>query len=450
MEQPRLKTNCANVFYEEIDDNDKCYYILVENRKKIITQVIGKASENISPKEAYQRYEEKIKFSKRNHTRYPNVFWRYCKTNGKDDKTFYVRYRDKSNKACEEKIGKASENITLQYAYQKQIEIKNKINQGEVVEKKSKRRKIFTFYAAFVLYMEHTQDNKITWKKDQELFNNHLNELHGRELVSLTQYDFNKIKTEKSKSYSQSTVKYILGVARQIINYAINHELVKNYSNPIAKGRVHMKQPANEKLAFLQKEEASLLLKELKQNHSQIIYDLTVMLLFTGARFSEVASLTWKDVDFKTNLIYFKATKNGNSRHVAMTDKVIEVILSHQDNGNFLIFPSQNEKQMIQMPRQWQDIVDELFKGNKPTTTRKEGQIMTLEQKLEREKQQKYRITVHSLRHTHASWMAMSNKFTLMEIQKQLGHKTIQMTQRYAHLMANQIHEKHNDVFGGF
>ena len=59
-----------------------------------------------------------------------------------------------------------------------------------------------------------------------------------------------------------------------------------------------MKQPANEKLAFLQKEEASLLLKELKQNHSQIIYDLTVMLLFTGARFSEVASLTWKDVDF--------------------------------------------------------------------------------------------------------------------------------------------------------
>jgi site-specific recombinase XerD len=46
--------------------------------------------------------------------------------------------------------------------------------------------------------------------------------------------------------------------------------------------------------------------------------------------------------------------------------------------------------------------------------------------------------------------MAMSNKFTLMEIQKQLGHKTIQMTQRYAHLMANQIHEKHNDVFGGF
>ena len=55
MEQPRLKTNCANVFYEEIDDNDKCYYILVENRKKIITQVIGKASENISPKEAYQR-----------------------------------------------------------------------------------------------------------------------------------------------------------------------------------------------------------------------------------------------------------------------------------------------------------------------------------------------------------------------------------------------------------
>ena len=450
MEPSKFQTNCQNVFYEETKDNDKLYYVLVKNDKNIKKQFIGKESENISPKDAYERYKEAIKFSKRNPTRYPNVFWRYCKTSGKDDKTFYVRYKDKNNKSCEKKIGKASENITLQYAYQKQIEIKNKLNHGEEFEKKSKYRKIFTFYSAFVLYMEHTKDNKITWKKDEELFNNHLKELHGRELVSLTQYDFNKIKTEKSKLYSQSTVKYILGVARQIINYAINHELVKNYSNPIAKGRVHMKQPNNEKLAFLQREEASLLLKELKQNHSKIIYDLTVVLLFTGARFSEVASLTWKDVNFKTNLIYFKPTKNGNSRYVLMTDLVKEIILSRKDNESFLIFPSQNEKQMLQMPRQWQDIVDELFPGNKPIITIKDRANLTQEQKLQREKQQKYRITVHSLRHSHASWMAISGKFTLMEIQKELGHKTIQMTQRYAHLIADQIHEKHNDVFGGF
>lgn len=99
---------------------------------------------------------------------------------------------------------------------------------------------------------------------------------------------------------------------------------------------------------------------------------------------------------------------------------------------------------MLQMPRQWQDIVDKLFPDNKPIVTIKDRANLTQEQKLQREKQQKYRITVHSLRHSYASWMVISGKFTLMEIQKELGHKTIQMIQRYAHLIADQIHEKHN------
>ena len=102
------------------------------------------------------------------------------------------------------------------------------------------------------------------------------------------------------------------------------------------------------------------------------------------------------------------------------------------------------------MPRQWQDVVDKLFPNNKPTIISKDKTGLTQEQRLEKEKQQKYRITVHSLRHTHASWMAISGKFSLLEIQKELGHKTIQMTQRYAHLMADQNHEKHNEVFGNF
>ena len=201
---------------------------------------------------------------------------------------------------------------------------------------------------------------------------------------------------------------------------------------------------------FLTKEEAKNLLKTLKENNSKLLYDLTVMLLFTGARFSEVASLTWKDINFTTNLIYFKPTKNGNKRFIVMHELIIEVLKSLPKNNSFLVFPSTNGKQIIQMPRQWQDVVDALFENNKSTIISKDRTKLTQEQKLEKEKQQKYRITVHSLRHTHASWMAISGKFSLLEIQQELGHKTIQMTQRYAHLMPNQNHEKHNEVFGDF
>jgi len=449
MIEERLATKFKKVYYKPLPNGDEVYYILVEQRKKYVEKEIGKKSDGLSPKEAFEQYTEKTKYTQRNRTRSRNIFWRYCKhPNGGDDKAYYITYRDHENKSRELCVGKESEGKGIEDARKELGNITNKLYNKEIVPKTILGRKeIFTFYAAFEKYMEHTQDNKKSWKKDKELFDNHLKELHGRELTSLTQYDFNKIKTQKLKQYSESTVKYILGVARQIINYAINNDLVKNYTNPISKGRVSMKQPNNAKLAFLTVDQSRELLSELKENHSKLIYDLTVMLLTTGARFIEVASLTWKDIDFKNNLIHFAATKNGNSRHIEMDELVIEVLKSQPKNNNFLVFPSTNGKRMIQMPRQWQDVVDKLFENNKPTITSKDRTSLSQEQRLEKEKQQKYRITVHSLRHTYASWLATSGDFSLLEIQKKLGHKTIHMTERYAHLIPSKDQEKHKKIF---
>jgi hypothetical protein len=46
------------------------------------------------------------------------------------------------------------------------------------------------------------------------------------------------------------------------------------------------------------------------------------------------------------------------------------------------------------------------------------------------------RITLHSLRHTFASWLAIAG-VSLRRIQELLGHKSIVTTERYSHLGAN-------------
>jgi integrase len=184
----------------------------------------------------------------------------------------------------------------------------------------------------------------------------------------------------------------------------------------------------NARLAFLTKEQASKLIEALKERYPRL-YMLTVVLLATGARFSEVASLRWSDINFETNMIYFKATKDGNARWIIMTPLVQEIInqLCKEVNKSGLVIPNTLDTQYEQMPKQWQDVVDEIIVGNSDADA-------------------KHRITTHSLRHTHASWLAVAG-LDIMHIKEQLGHKTIEMTMRYSHLIPNRRHEATLGIF---
>ncbi len=388
-----------------------------------------------------------IDINKRHKTRYTGVFWRYSKSNGKIDKSYYISYKimvDDKKKNIETLVGKASNGFNITHVKTIYDDTINALKLDLPLPIKKKNRKRFTFSNAFEKYFIFAKENKKTWKKDEELYTNHLAEFHDEELHTLNQKSFNDLKTEKLKKYSDSTVSGILGVARATINFAINNELIKNYSNPIAKGRVYMSQPDNQKEGYLTKKQAIELLEKLKERPTSRMYDLTVFLLFTGARFSEVASLTWNNIDLEDKLIYFKKTKKGNPRHIPIT-KLIKQVLETLPKNNILLFPSDNNKIMIQMPKQWQEIVDKLIKNNKQEIEKGET-ALTQEQKL----LLKSRITTHSLRHTYATWLAKSKKFTLLDIKYNLGHKTTQMTERYSHYLEEDRQEKHDKIFEEF
>ena len=85
-----------------------------------------------------------------------------------------------------------------------------------------------------------------------------------------------------------------------------------------------------------------------------------------------------------------------------------------------LLIPTSIDTQYIQMPKQWQHKVDELIDNNVNLGRNK--------------------ITTHSLRHTHASWLAQSG-VDILYIKEQLGHKKIETTKRYAHLIDNKRHQ---------
>jgi integrase len=345
------------------------------------------------------------------------------------DIAYYINYRDENSRPVKKKVGTKTKqrNFTVKDAYDRLIEIKHKLNIGEELPLKNLRTKRYLFQDAYDDYIEWSKANKKTWKNDQDSWN-HLQDLAKVELKELKVKHFEDIKTEKLKTLSPKTVVHILGTARQIFNYVIKHDLVKNFVSPIASGKIKFPKPDNGRLGFISKEQARSLLEALKDSYPRL-YMLTVILLATGARFSEVASLRWSDVNEETGMVYFKATKDGNARWIVITPLVSEVLLQlrNEREESGLVIPNSLGKQYEQMSKQWQEVVDKLI----PTNANADA---------------KHRITTHSLRHTHASWLAMSG-LDIMHIKEQLGHKTLEMTLRYSHLIPNRRHEATMGIF---
>lgn len=346
---------------------------------------------------------------------------------------FYINYRNEQGMPVRKKVGLKTKqsNFTVKDAYDQLIKTKHHLSTGEETPFKSMRAKKFTFADAWADYYKWAKNNKKTHAKDEEYYRLHLAPYFAnKQLNQLKSKDFDEYKqTYIQKGYSAQSIKHYIGLSRHIINHAIKNELVKNYMNPISGGKVKLPTVDNARQAFLSKDQAKAILAELQQYDNKTLYQITVLLLYTGARFNEVASLTWHEVNFETNMIYFKATKNGNARWIYMNTFVKSVIEDlYKNKTSNLVFTNTLGKKVDRLSKSWQIVVDNVIDGNK-------------------EAEPKQRITIHSLRHTHASWLAMGDPknnipgLDILQIKEQLGHKTLDMTMRYAHLIPNKRHE---------
>jgi integrase len=315
-------------------------------------------------------------------------------------------------------------------AHDRLIEVKHKIATGEELPKVVQRKAKVLFEDIFEDYLNWAKANKKTWKhNDLLVYNKHLSYLAKSDPRTLKPKDFEELKQKKltevdkktGRVLAPKTVQHILATARHIFNHAIKNELIKNLTNPIGSGRVRMPKVENQKIGFFTKEKAKELLELLQQRENKRLYELTTLLLFTGARFSEVARLTWSDINFNTSLIFFASSKDGNARYIKMSNRVLEVVNTlYKNKINNLVIPTINGNKYEKMPKEWQIEVDKLIPGN--------------------DNANKDRLTTHSLRHTHASWLAQSG-VDILHIKEQLGHKKIETTMRYSHLIDDRRHQ---------
>ncbi|HWZ50465.1 MAG TPA: site-specific integrase [Granulicella sp.] len=127
-----------------------------------------------------------------------------------------------------------------------------------------------------------------------------------------------------------------------------------------------------------------------------------------GMRQGEQYNLVSENVDMERRFITIPRSKHGGIRHIELNDAAVAALLqAHaQGNGSEHVFLN-CYGQKLSKPREWFEAA--VKKAGIP------------------------RITWHCLRHTFASRLVMAG-VDLRTVQELMGHKTIQMTCRYAHL----------------
>jgi integrase len=157
----------------------------------------------------------------------------------------------------------------------------------------------------------------------------------------------------------------------------------------------------NDKVRFLSDEEERTLLRATDSRfHSHLLLSV-----HTGIRMSEQYTLEWSQIDFERRQMYLPRTKNGDPRDVPLSRTALSALEQlRKEAGGSAVFPN------AESPRGW-FLAAVKRAGLKP-------------------------YTWQCNRHTFASRLVMAG-VDLHTVGELLGHRTAQMTKRYAHLSVN-------------
>lgn len=228
-----------------------------------------------------------------------------------------------------------------------------------------------------------------------------------------------KGKTECTRG-NNTVNKYIMCISA-VLTYAVK-ELEVIDVNPCSKVKL-MPKP-NGRIRFLALDEIEHL-KVACREHSDMLYIFFLLLLTTGARYSEVLNLRLENFDSKNKAVHYIDTKNGENRGVSLDRSLVNLIERYLKDNN---------------------ISEGYIFINKKT-----GKLWYIRGLLLKAIKQAglTDFHIHDNRHTTASYIAMSGG-SLLDIAEILGHKSLVMARRYSHLTQNHTATVLHNAVKGF
>lgn len=175
----------------------------------------------------------------------------------------------------------------------------------------------------------------------------------------------------------------------------------------------------NRKERFLTLPEENKLLEELEKR-SLAVRNMAIISLDCGLRFGEISNLKWDVVDFSDKSLFVVNGKGDKNRIVPMTNRVSAVLSE--------IGPGANHDYVFEgrFGGRINKVSNSYFKAVKAAKLNGKN-VKRL-----------FKADFHTLRHTYASRLLKSGA-SLYDVSKLMGHSTISVTERYGHLVQDDL-----------
>jgi integrase len=296
-----------------------------------------------------------------------------------------------------------------------ELELRQELIEGQAATKEDLPKKrepsptLAEFCKAFLDVYAATNNKPSGVEAKRIICNSHLiPALGSRRLDQIGVQEIEAFKAAKLKDeYAPKTVNNFLAVLRKLLTVAVDWEKLEHAP------KVQWLKIPDPEFDFFTFEEAERLVGGAPGDWKAMI----VVGLRTGLRIGELLALRWDDVDLVAGRLVVRRSvsrgligtpKNGRSREIPLSDQALAALKGHRHLRGELVFCGESGRLLNRGECKWP-----LWRACQKAGLR--------------------RVGWHALRHTFASHLAMRG-VPLKAVQELLGHSTMDMTMRYAHL----------------
>lgn len=273
-----------------------------------------------------------------------------------------------------------------------------------------------TPFSEFALtYLEHRKTELRSIVTVSSVFNTFTSYFKNKPIGEIRRISINSYVCWRKKSeIADGTINTELAILSAAFNY-VSHKWEIDLFNPVPGQRLPSTPPRVRYLTALE----AVKLCEAAETVHPLLRPFIEIALNTGCRKTELLKARWEDIDQIRRVLTLPAenTKTWRTRSIPLNKKALFA---------------------LDRLRAWQthNRIDSPWLFAKMDGNRLTRILLPFQRA--REKVGLENFTIHDLRHTFASWLVMSG-VELIRVRDLLGHTTIAMTERYAHLATDRL-----------